>query len=202
MMVGGDISMVPPPAPPPRPYPPPPSQGSCFDGLNGNGTCHCVYDVTSGFFVGADCSLCPPGIWGSGCLSTCPGLDVQDFLRLHAYNPAAPGLISASPGLTALICHGHGSCRDGRSSNGQCDCVRSFVDGFWDGPCDQCLKGYWGPQCRAVCHPVENPGNPCSGGGVCNDGVGGDGSCTCDAAHAGVGCEKYVVCFAVAWHPT
>ena len=164
-------------------------KGHCFDGTAGNGTCRCEYNVSTGFFVGADCTRCQRGFWGINCRNLCPGLSTAAFLRYDRHDPLRPDAGMANPEVDGLICFGHGTCRYGRSSSGQCDCYRSAADGFWDGVCDDCLWGYWGLNCTSICQPPDRPGDPCHGGGVCHGGRDGDGSCECDAAHAGVACE-------------
>lgn len=50
----------------------------------------------------------------------------------------------------------------------------------------QCCPGYWGPDC------MECPGgarSPCSGRGICTDGMAGNGSCSCQEGFAGTACE-------------
>ncbi|XP_026218248.1 stabilin-2 isoform X2 [Anabas testudineus] len=49
-----------------------------------------------------------------------------------------------------------------------------------------CCPGYWGPDC------VECPDRadrPCSNRGVCSDGLGGNGTCTCQVGFAGTACD-------------
>ncbi|XP_068133029.1 stabilin-2 isoform X2 [Hyperolius riggenbachi] len=51
----------------------------------------------------------------------------------------------------------------------------------------KCCPGFWGPDC------LECPGgakSPCNGRGTCSDGMGGNGTCTCQEAFAGTACEK------------
>ncbi|XP_075900072.1 stabilin-2 isoform X3 [Nelusetta ayraudi] len=49
-----------------------------------------------------------------------------------------------------------------------------------------CCPGFWGPDC------VECPARadqPCSGRGVCSDGPGGNGTCSCQVGFSGTACE-------------
>ena len=71
----------------------------------------------------------------------------------------------------------NGICNDGKKGNGQC--LSCLENTGWSGAnCDECTKeGYYGKRCRDVC-----PGgidNICSGNGECNDGINGDGTCSC-----------------------
>ncbi|KAG7497480.1 stabilin-2 isoform X1 [Solea senegalensis] len=49
-----------------------------------------------------------------------------------------------------------------------------------------CCPGYWGPDCIEC---PENAERPCSGRGVCSDGLGGNGTCSCQAGFVGTACE-------------
>ncbi|XP_066523931.1 stabilin-2 [Hoplias malabaricus] len=60
------------------------------------------------------------------------------------------------------------------------ECYKEVVE-------EGCCPGYWGNDC------MECPGsaaNPCSNNGVCSDGMGGNGTCTCKAGFVGTACEK------------
>ena len=141
----------------------------------------------------------PPGVE----LPPAPGL--QDPFP-HQFNELPDSPIPCRA-RSQLICHGHGACRDGRSNTGVCDCERSPATGYWagvSGACDDCALGYYGNQCTLVCLPVTEPGNPCYGGGVCDSGRLGNGTCYCDAAHAGEACETECPYFQVvfaSWSP-
>ncbi|XP_039999160.1 stabilin-2 isoform X2 [Xiphias gladius] len=49
-----------------------------------------------------------------------------------------------------------------------------------------CCPGYWGPDC-IECPDQHN--SPCSNRGVCSDGLGGNGTCSCQVGFAGTACE-------------
>ena len=52
----------------------------------------------------------------------------------------------------------------------------------WSGAaCDVCAPGYYGPSCTAC---------DCAAGGVCNDGLTGNGSCACLTGFAGARCDQ------------
>ncbi|XP_042259475.1 stabilin-2 [Thunnus maccoyii] len=49
-----------------------------------------------------------------------------------------------------------------------------------------CCPGFWGPDCIEC---PEEADRPCSNKGVCSDGLGGNGTCTCQVGFAGTACE-------------
>ncbi|XP_056603572.1 stabilin-2 isoform X1 [Triplophysa dalaica] len=50
----------------------------------------------------------------------------------------------------------------------------------------QCCPGYWGNDCIEC---PESAASPCSNNGVCSDGMGGNGTCTCKTGFVGTACE-------------
>ncbi|KAM4711664.1 stabilin-2 [Anableps anableps] len=50
----------------------------------------------------------------------------------------------------------------------------------------RCCPGYWGPDCMEC---PDRADGPCSSRGVCSDGLGGNGTCTCQVGFAGTACE-------------
>uniref|UniRef100_A0AAV2IUI2 Stabilin 2 n=1 Tax=Knipowitschia caucasica TaxID=637954 RepID=A0AAV2IUI2_KNICA len=50
-----------------------------------------------------------------------------------------------------------------------------------------CCPGFWGPDCMEC---PEEASRPCSGRGVCSDGLGGNGTCLCQDGFAGTACEE------------
>ncbi|XP_071400423.1 stabilin-2, partial [Centroberyx affinis] len=50
----------------------------------------------------------------------------------------------------------------------------------------RCCPGYWGPDCIEC---PEHANSPCSNNGVCSDGMGGNGTCSCKVGFAGTACE-------------
>ena len=136
--------------------------GVCDDGLTGTGRCTCMADAMRGFFGGADCSNCAPGVYGPGC-------------KLHC------------PGAPAAACHGHGHCSDDVGGSGRCLCHRNATAGYWAGvACTECYPGYYGPQCTAAC-PSQG-GRVCAGRGTCDDGRQGSGRCACSPLAHGEAC--------------
>ncbi|XP_071358845.1 stabilin-2 isoform X1 [Trachinotus anak] len=50
----------------------------------------------------------------------------------------------------------------------------------------RCCPGHWGPDCVEC---PDQPDRPCSNRGVCSDGLGGNGTCSCQVGFAGTACE-------------
>ncbi|XP_030210532.1 stabilin-2 [Gadus morhua] len=50
----------------------------------------------------------------------------------------------------------------------------------------RCCPGYWGPDCMECPERAERP---CNAKGVCSDGMGGNGTCSCQDGFAGTACE-------------
>ena len=77
-------------------------------------------------------------------------------------------------------CSGHGHCEPGGPAGPVCVCQAGPETGHFHGShCQHCLPGYYGPQCLGQC-PGDACG-PCSGHGTCDDGIQGEGQCTCVA---------------------
>ena len=132
--------------------------GAC----NSSGSCACARSSMDGYWDGEACGRCAEGYGGPDCRAVCPG---------------APG----------IVCGGHGACN---AVTAACECYQDPGLGYWAAAsdCTQCLPGYWGSECTAVC-----PGalcDVCSGHGQCDDGVQGSGACACDARWAGVACSQ------------
>eukprot|EP01064_Diplonema_japonicum_P033410 TRINITY_DN656_c0_g2_i1.p1 TRINITY_DN656_c0_g2~~TRINITY_DN656_c0_g2_i1.p1 ORF type:complete len:2097 (+),score=317.64 TRINITY_DN656_c0_g2_i1:49-6339(+) len=120
--------------------------GSCVSGTN---TCLCD-DSDIGHWAGLMCNDCASGWAGSTCTTPCQG------------GSCAP-------------CNGHGVCDAGFSGGGSCSCSQSLANGFWQGiSCEECLTGYYGPDCKSRC-----TASACNGHGKCHEGREGDGSCLC-----------------------
>ncbi|XP_074554721.1 stabilin-2 [Halichoeres trimaculatus] len=49
-----------------------------------------------------------------------------------------------------------------------------------------CCPGFWGPDCNEC---PDQASKPCSGRGTCSDGLGGNGTCSCQEGFAGTACE-------------
>ena len=69
---------------------------------------------------------------------------------------------------------------NGYCQSGICQCTQTTASGFWSGlTCQDCAFGYSGSECKSECQGGFC--DPCSGNGICNSGVVGDGSCSCFA---------------------
>lgn len=150
----------------------------CLEQRLGNGHCECG---RQGYrFDGSTCAKCP-------------GFD---------------GVYSAS------ICNGHGTCAVAYADSDdivglRCLCGRLDTEPMptWsgptcsclieseDGPCVECSDGSFGDTCESC---AGGSGiSQCRGHGICNDGIDGNGQCTCDidirakglGAYAGAGCD-------------
>ncbi|CUG31867.1 transmembrane protein, putative [Bodo saltans] len=139
------------------------NHGRCSDGVNGTGVCTCDFNATFGFWSSYDCSLCVAGWYGYLCGSLCPRTDAGVFC-------------------------GNGTCRDGYSGDGVCVCNAGFTvnDTTRNGVCTICADGYFGANCTAC---PSNNGLPCSGNGICDDGLQGTGICTCRVGYSGPNCS-------------
>eukprot|EP00759_Apiculatamorpha_spiralis_P009053 PhF_6_TR15919/c0_g1_i1/m.24618 len=128
--------------------------GTCVpNNLTTGAVCSCHASATNGFWAGASCLDCKPPYVGKFCNATCPGTS------------------------DVISCSGHGQC-DGTVDPPRCLCTTDGYDGYWSGDsCDTCSSGYFGSSCREQC--VGGACVPCSGHGVCDDGIQGNGSCTC-----------------------
>jgi len=142
------------------------ARGTCTPAI----VCQCKDDAVAGHWTGATCDECLPGWYGAGCLNQCPG---------GACNP----------------CNGRGTCYEGRTNTGTCDCVDSNVTGHWSGAdCSLCAANYYGQTCLNRCPFAPTTGTFC-GRGVCNDGNGGNGACVCVTGWAkATGSDLCLVC--------
>ncbi|XP_031414613.1 stabilin-2 [Clupea harengus] len=59
------------------------------------------------------------------------------------------------------------------------ECVKEVIQ-------PQCCPGFWGSDCIECPESAENP---CSNNGVCSDGLGGNGTCSCKPGFVGTACE-------------
>ena len=100
---------------------------------------------------GSGSCSCDNGWYGTSCGNECPG---------GASNP----------------CSGHGACSN---ETGACTCVSPSTTRWTGAACNECDKGFYGPNC-AKC--------PDCGDGSRNDGTSGDGACTCNSGVWGSHC--------------
>ena len=166
------------------------------------GSCRCQASA-AGHWAGRACDACAPGYAGLNCDRMCPrdarGQPCSGHGRCGAastctcYADAArgfwvgalctrcapayygPSCQAVCPGGPCRPCSGHGLCAEGTAGSGRCAC-----DAHWVGTsCNGCVPGRWGVSCGAQC--PGGAATPCSGHGVCSDGVLGTGECTCAA---------------------
>eukprot|EP00906_Rhabdomonas_costata_P030359 RCo042900 len=79
-----------------------------------------------------------------------------------------------------LGCSGHGVCN---SAMQHCTCTT----GWTDSGCQSCASGWYGSQCSSQCQ--------CQNGGLCTDGLTGDGRCSCNtSSFGGTFCEVNCTC--------
>lgn len=116
-----------------------------------NLTCQCACVGGVCLYQQPGC-LCNSGWYGYYCDQLCPGFDGVN---------------------TSTICNGHGTCVDGTSGTGMCNC--------------DILNGYGGSSCQKQCAGISYQGSSiayCSGNGLCVD-----GSCSCQGNWYGEACN-------------
>ena len=112
--------------------------------------CICYKSAENGFWDGISCDKCSPGYATATCKVPCNG---------GACNP----------------CTGHGWCSDGVNGDGSCKCGDN-----WNGiSCSECSQNNFGSDCRGKCPIGTIIAVTCSNRGECNNGITGDGKCTC-----------------------
>ena len=157
--------------------------GSCNEGLAGDGLCVCAEGWT-----GELCDACATGYFGDSC-TICPAC-VNGSCNEGL---AGDGLCACAEGWTGELCDAcatgyfgdsctacpvcvNGSCNEGLAGDGLCACAEGWAGDL----CDACATGYFGDGC-ATCPVCVN--------GVCNDGIGGDGLCLCNQGWEGDLCD-------------
>lgn len=156
----------------------------CLEKKVADGTCECG---RSGYvFDGTTCKKCP-GFDGTYSASICSG---------HGTCAAAySGDVNSAEivGLTC-VCAPQGTEPFPTWSGESCGCLKESEDG----PCVECWDGFFGPTCEAC--PGGAGISQCNMHGVCNDGLEGDGTCTCDVdvKYRGLGAWKGDSCNACA----
>ena len=152
--------------------------GTCSDGSAGSGACT---SCSGNWDLSEDCNECQEGYYGGACDDICPG-GVDDQ------------------------CSGHGTCADGRTGNGVCDCETGYQVGT-GGTCieisdctsgsgtyhcgDGCCTRY-AYQCSTLCSPSCPPQKyDCDGSGpetLCGSSTDRN---SCAPEHCEVGHEPY-----------
>jgi hypothetical protein len=98
------------------------------------------------------CTSCQPGRYGPVCGGICPG------------------------GI-GNVCNQHGTCHEGVSGDGQCQCAPAYA-GL---ACDQCAADHYGYPTCTYCLAETT----CSSNGVCMS----NGACSCDTGFGGADCS-------------
>ena len=157
-------------------------QGVCTQHQDNTWYCQCQLG-----WAEPNCSTCVPNYGGNQCLS-CPG-GVSNICQGHGKcigsgdisangthcNCTAPWVMDARNGSCVCnLCHYHGNCVIG----GGCHCHAGFATKH---NCGECNEGRYSSQCK-LC-PV------CGEHGHCNDGMEGNGTCTCTGGWTGKRCS-------------
>ena len=157
--------------------------GSCNEGLAGDGLCACNEGWT-----GDLCDACVAGRFGESC-SVCPAC-VNGSCNEGL---AGDGLCACNEGWTGDLCDAcaagrfgesctscpacvNGSCNEGLAGDGLCACNEGWTGDL----CDACVAGRFGESC-SVCPACVN--------GSCNEGLAGDGLCACTEGWTGDLCD-------------
>eukprot|EP01012_Entosiphon_sulcatum_P030297 TRINITY_DN3729_c0_g1_i6.p1 TRINITY_DN3729_c0_g1~~TRINITY_DN3729_c0_g1_i6.p1 ORF type:complete len:6116 (-),score=439.75 TRINITY_DN3729_c0_g1_i6:64-18258(-) len=166
-----------------------------------DGVCTCFDNSTAGHWAGDDCKSCGAKWLGSMCLDSCPtvgGLDcaghgscpsgttvcscahstVDGFWSGTLCSDCDSGYfgsqcLSPCPGGACNPCNGHGICSTGVNGTGSCKCDIQYAGT----DCSTCISGFYGSTCTKEC--PGGASTPCTGHGICAEGLSGGGSCTC-----------------------
>ena len=119
--------------------------GTCFNGVNGNGTCTC--DTSSGY-TGVGCAQCAAANGWYGL----PGYPTFQSCERCPYSAALPGSSGA-------VCNGAnaGECLQDPEGEWACECKGNYTGAN----CTSCDMGYGGTECQLMCH------DKCNGNGEC-----------------------------------
>eukprot|EP00759_Apiculatamorpha_spiralis_P057921 PhF_6_TR884/c1_g1_i1/m.1350 len=181
-------------------------KGTCFNGINGNGTCLCNFG-----YSGTSCSVECQGGAANPCSGhgtcnvltgqcTCNSDSVKGFWSVNVacgqckleYSNSTncvricPGLIQ-SGGVVTAVCNGHGSCREGACTS----CVSGYCGLDCSKTGQECLgtscpfPSQYGADCSKRCPGSFSLQDVCSGRGTCSNGVLGSGLCFCQPSSDG-----------------
>ncbi|XP_047431437.1 stabilin-2 isoform X2 [Mugil cephalus] len=100
--------------------------------------------------------------------------------RISALTPCPSGF-KQTPGSNAMNCR-----YEVRTSSMTLNIRGCSFECYKEVELKTCCPGFWGPDCMGC--PDED-GRPCSGRGSCSDGLGGNGTCTCQDFFSGSACE-------------
>ena len=140
-----------------------------------NGRCTCFETISLGFFTGSTCSACDPNYESPLCNVACPTFN-------------------------GTVCNGKGLCYNGKCQ--KCGILSTDM-ALWCGSkcelssddippnCLTCPRGFFGSRCTGLCRGARPDGTqPCSGHGVCDQGMAGTGTCTCRLGFSGEDCSE------------
>ena len=156
-----------------------------------SGAAECACDRP---WAGPACAACAAGFAGPSCGVVCADCGAHGTCDDGAQGTGrcrcargwgGIGCSVQCPGGAAMLCHGHGTCRE----DGTCACARSAEDGHWAGAdCLRCAEGYSGRMCQWRC-PHGSDGRVCSGRGRCVA-----HRCVCSASTCGPACATTAGC--------
>jgi hypothetical protein len=163
--------------------------------------------------------ICFEGYWGVTCNNTCPGGTNACFGNAVIPNCNSDGTCTCKSGYYGSSCSSEclpnapnacnsltdqGRCMDGAKGSGQCQCFGKFYGPICENECicnfgdclpdangtlrcASCYPGYFNANCSEAC-----PGTPpCSGHGTCNDGLAGNGTCSCSVDYTASDCSVF-----------
>jgi hypothetical protein len=165
------------------------TRGCCDESFHGDGICECdeqffgPYDkspnaVTPQYKKSPGCDFCPGYDWITEENTTiCSGKGTckvsRDRDRNYIGMTCDCGTFSFIDPITKIPDRTKNVVHTGNL----CECGDFEINGKLDGKCDICVSGYWGKTCN-MC-PGGGQQRQCSGHGVCDDGIFGNGDCSC-----------------------
>eukprot|EP01065_Artemidia_motanka_P022032 TRINITY_DN26259_c0_g1_i2.p1 TRINITY_DN26259_c0_g1~~TRINITY_DN26259_c0_g1_i2.p1 ORF type:complete len:3117 (+),score=691.26 TRINITY_DN26259_c0_g1_i2:446-9352(+) len=189
----------------------------CFEDMElcgGHGRCTHLWGCVceEGWGPPGQCNDCEGGYAGRECLTRCASTTcipcsgrgkcsdgrAGDATCECEDNFGGPGCETCKENFYGPICApcpdcNAGRCVDGITGHGGCKCdpppfnpaLPTRLDP--ESLCQECLKGYWKPDCSRTC-PGGVGDNACSGHGDCCGGKAGSGTCTCMPGWVGPAC--------------
>ncbi|KAJ7316744.1 hypothetical protein JRQ81_002906, partial [Phrynocephalus forsythii] len=127
-----------------------------------------------------------------GCYFTCVKVSLVSVCCSGYYGH----MCEMCPGKPGNWCSGNGVCQDGIEGNGECQCQ----EGYHGTACEMCQPGRYGTSCKSGdgywnhywCWGEGARALWYTRHGKCNDGLLGDGSCTCEPGFEGVRCDQEI----------
>ena len=153
----------------------------CLEEKFGDGQCTCG---RSGYvFDGVTCKKCP-GFDGVSSASICSGHGT--CAAAYSGDPSSDEIVGLRCECTPLDAEPFPAF-----SGPECGCLKESENAT---SCSRCQDGFYGPQCNSC--PGGAGIGQCNKHGICNDGLDGDGTCTCDIdiKYGGLGAFKGASC--------